>query len=152
MKATILIDSRERKNLHILKRLTELNQPFRIVTMKYADYSFEWNGVDYRNLICVERKANLTELCGNLAKGKIRFEKEFSKAKVDKCKVVLMIEDGSWEKIEKSEYRSKFSPAELTKRIKIWVNHFQLELKFVEKSESCDFMLDCFKKYLDGGK
>ena len=149
MKATILADSREKKNIHILKRLTELNIPFRTVTMKYADYSFEWNGVDYRNLICVERKQNITELCGNFGKGKGRFQREFERAYKDKCKVILMIEDGSWEKIENREYRSQFSPSDLKSRINTWCNKFQLDLNFVDKSESCNFILSCFRSYLE---
>lgn len=149
MKATVLVDSREKKNLHILKRLTELNIPYRIKTLDYADYSFEWQGVSYENKIAVERKAHITELCGNLAGGKIRFNKEFEKAQKDKCKVYLMVEDGSWEKIENREYRSKFSPSELKDHIKTWTKHFQLELKFVDKSGACDLIIDCFKKYLD---
>lgn len=147
MKATVLVDSREKRNLHLLKRLTELNIPFRTVTLKYGDYSFEWNGKSYQNEVVVERKNSITELCGNFAKGKTRFQKEFERAYADKCKVFLMVEDGSWEKIDNWEYRSRFPPGELKSRIKTWCNKFQLDLKFVEKDQACDFILQSFREF-----
>lgn len=147
MKATVLVDSREKRNLHILKRLTELNIPFRTVTLKYGDYSFEWNGKSYQNEVVVERKNSITEICGNLGKNKARFQNEFIRAGRDKCKVILMVEDGSWERIEKGEYRSKFSPGELKNRIKTWCNKFQLELKFVEKDNACELILQSFREF-----
>lgn len=153
MKFEILIDSREKVNSHIIKRLDELKIPYQIKKLSYADYSFEWNGVSYENQICIERKANLTEICGNFAKGKskgtnTRFQREFERALRDKCKMFLMIEDSSWEKIENREYRSRFSPKELKNRILTWCNKFQLTLKFVDKKDSCDFMLDQFREFI----
>ena len=148
MKATVLIDSREKQNLHILKRLSELQIPYKVKALKYADYSFEWNGKSYENEICIERKNSITELCGNLARGKFRFRNEFDKATAFRCKIILMVEDGSWEKIENREYRSQFSPAELKSRIKTWCNKFQLELSFVEKDKVCEFILNCFRDYV----
>ena len=148
MKAIILVDTRE-QDLHILRKLDSLNIPYRRQKLNFGDYSFEWKGKSYENEIVIERKGSLTELCGNLGKGKARFEKEFKRAIPYKCKVFLMVEDGSWEKIENREYRSQFSPSEIKARINTWVNHFQLELKFVSKDGACDFILESFKKYLE---
>lgn len=148
MKATVLVDSREKRNLHILKRLTELDIPFKVKALKYGDYSFEWNGRSYENLIVVERKNSITEICGNLGKNKARFQNEFIRAAQDKCKVILMVEDGSWEKIENGEYRSQFSPGELKSRIKTWCNKFQLELKFVEKKNAADCILQSLRDFI----
>jgi hypothetical protein len=133
--------------------LDELNIPFKIKALKYADYSFEWNGISYERQIVIERKANLTELCGNFAKGKskqgkTRFEREFERASADKCKVILMLEDSSWEKIANHEYRSRFSPGELKSRINTWCNRFQIELHYVDKAQSCEFILNQFRAFL----
>lgn len=156
MKAVVLVDTREQVNQHILTRLDELNISYRLKKLNYGDYSFEWNGVSYENQICIERKSNLTEICGNFAKGKskgitTRFQREFERAMSDKCKMYLMIEDASWEKIANREYRSRFSPSELKSRILTWCNKFQLTLKFVDKSESCNFMLEQFRKFIKDG-
>jgi len=151
MRGAIIIDTRE-QDLHILHKLDALKIPYVRRKLNYGDYSFEVDGKSYENQIVIERKGNLTELCGNFARGKstqhtTRFQREFERAYADKCKVVLMVEDGSWERIENREYRSKFSPSELKSRIKTWCNKFQIELRFTEKDKACEFMLDCFRKY-----
>jgi ERCC4-type nuclease len=147
MDAVIWIDTRE-QDLHILKKLDAVGIKYKRKKLDYGDYSFQVNGESFEKRIVVERKGSITELCGNFAKGKTRFQKEFERAFFDKCKVVLMVEDGSWEKIENGEYRSRFSPGELKSRIKTWCNKFQIELKFVEKDKACSFILDCFMDYV----
>ena len=148
----ILADTRE-QDLHILKKLDALHVPYRRQTLSYGDYSFELDGISYEKKIVIERKGSITELCGNFARGKskqskTRFQKEFERAYSDRCKVVLMVENGSWEKIENREYRSKFSPSELKSRIKTWCNKFQIELKFIEKEQACNYILKQFEDYL----
>jgi ERCC4-type nuclease len=144
MKAVILVDSREQKNLHVLKRLTELNIPFRTKALKYADYSFEIDGVSYENSIVIERKGSLDEIIGNFTKGRERFRKEFERSKG--CKVILMIES-SMEQLEARQYRSRMSPGDLKSFLKTWCNKFQLELKFVEKDKACEFILQSFREF-----
>jgi ERCC4-type nuclease len=147
MKAVILIDSREKRNEHIVKQLNELGVLSRVQVLRYGDYSFELNGKSFEKEIVIERKNSITELCGNLGKNKTRFQNEFIRAARDKCKVILMVEDGNWERIENHEYRSQFSPVELKNRIKTWCNKFQLELKFVQKKDACNFILGCFREF-----
>lgn len=143
MKAIILVDTRE-QDLHILKVLDSLNIPYKRKKLNYGDYSFEWNGVSYENKIVVERKGSLDEIIGNFTKGRERFKREFERAKG--CKVILMIEAGL-EQLEAKEYRSRMSPNDLVKFLKTWSNKFQLETTFVNKSDACDYILNCFRKY-----
>ena len=144
MKATILIDSREKVNGHITNKLDEFKIPWKIQKLSYGDYSFEWGGHSYENEIVVERKANLTEIIGNFTKGRERFRKEFERSKG--CKVILMVET-STEQLEAGQYRSKMSPRDLKSFLNTWCNKFQLELKFVEKDLACEVMLCCFREY-----
>lgn len=143
----IIVDTRE-QDLHVLKQLEARGVKCVRRKLEYGDYSFELDGVSYERKIVIERKGSITELCGNFAKGKTRFQKEFKRAYSDRCKVILMVENGSWKKIEAGEYRSKFSPAELKGRIKTWCNKFQIELVFVEKDKACEFVLSRFEQYL----
>lgn len=143
MKGIVLIDTRE-QDLHILRKLDSLNIPYRRQKLNFGDYSFEWNGKSYENEICIERKGSLDEIIGNFTKGRERFRKEFERSKG--CKVILMIET-STEQLEAGQYRSKMNPRDLKSFLNTWCNKFQLELKFVEKSESCSYILDCFRDY-----
>ena len=145
MKAVILVDTREKVNRHILDRLDELNIQYRSKKLDYGDYSFEWNGKSYENEIIFERKASLDEIIGNFTRGRERFRKEFERSRG--CKIILMVE-ASGEQLESGQYRSRMKPNDLKSFLKTWCNRFQLELKFVEKEKSCDFMLASFKDYL----
>ncbi len=147
MKAVVLVDTRE-QDLHILKRLDSLGIPYKRKKLNFGDYSFEWNGISYENQIVIERKGSLDEIIGNFTKGRERFKREFERSKG--CKVILMVE-ATIEQLERHEYRSRMSPKDLKSFLATWSNKFQLELKFVDKSESCNFMLEQFKKFIKDG-
>ncbi|MEN6312760.1 MAG: ERCC4 domain-containing protein [Clostridiaceae bacterium] len=144
MKGIILIDSREKANSHITKRLDELNIPWKIQKLSYGDYSFVWNNHSYENEITVERKSGCDEIIGNFTKGRVRFRKEFERSKG--CRVILMVE-ASMEQLEAGNYRSRMNPKDLKSFLKTWCNKFQLELKFVDKDKACEFMLEQFRGY-----
>ncbi len=149
MKAVILVDSREKVNSHILKRLCELNIPFKIKKLDYGDYSFEWNGIDYSDRVVVERKASFSEIIGNFTKGRERFKREFERAKG--CKVILVIEQ-SINDLEGHKYRSCMSPKDLKSFLSTWCNKFQLTLKFTSKDQSADTILQCFRDFIKNNK
>ncbi len=74
---TILCDTAEKENNHILTALDVMgvrHQPF---NMLFGDYSFTVDGRDFSLLCAVERKANIEELYGNLTHDRERIEKEF---------------------------------------------------------------------------
>lgn len=80
----ILVDSREKKNSHILEYFEKNGIAYRKEKLEYGDYTFlipTTDGDIYFHRDCVlERKASLEELSGNLAQERERFEKEFLKA------------------------------------------------------------------------
>ena len=94
----VLVDSREKKNSHILDYFRKQKISFQTEKLEYGDYSFMIPAIVageniYFHWDCVvERKASLEELSGNLTGERERFEKEFLKAGNDGCKVYLMIE------------------------------------------------------------
>jgi ERCC4-type nuclease len=115
MKGVILIDSREQVNRHIAKRLDSLGISYKTKKLDYADYSFEVDGISYENKIVIERKHSIDELIGNFTKGRERFQREFERAKG--CKVILMVE-ASESQIDRHEYRSRMSPADIRSFLK----------------------------------
>lgn len=143
----IICDSREQKNSHILKRFDELGIRRIRRKLEFGDYSFMFDGMSYENRIVVERKNSITEICGNLGKGKSRFQKEFEKARVQGCKLFLMIEDDR-ENIDAGKYRSRFNPGEVKSRLNTWCHSFMIQLDFIEKTQAADHILKTFNEFI----
>jgi ERCC4-type nuclease len=113
--------------------------------LDFGDYSFVADGKSYERELVIERKNSINEIIGNFTKGKDRFRREFERA--GKCKVILMIE-ASPDQIDAHDYRSKMSPTKVHSFIKTWCNRFQLELHYVDKAQSCEFILNQFRAFL----
>ncbi len=133
----IIVDTRE-KDLHILKELERRGIPYVRKKLDYGDYSLE----GYEDKICIERKGSINEIIGNFTKGRERFKREFERSK---GKVYLMIESNE-ESINKRQYRSKMTPAELKSFIKTWCYKFCLRLVYVDKKDAADFVINTLKE------
>lgn len=89
---TVLVDTRERENRHILRELDHLEIAHKDRKMDFGDYSFEIAERDFSLSCVIERKADVDELYGNLTKDRDRIEKEFSAANSIAKEFVLLIE------------------------------------------------------------
>lgn len=74
---TILRDTRERENGHILRTLDSLGVAHEARKLDFGDYSFVAGGRDFSLSCVIERKANIDELYGNLTRDRGRLEREF---------------------------------------------------------------------------
>ena len=76
----VLVDSREKKNDHILSYFTKQGIAYQKTKLEYGDYSFyipaaaAGEDIYFHRDIVIERKASLEELSGNLAQERERFE------------------------------------------------------------------------------
>lgn len=135
----ILVDTREKKNQHILDYFDANNIPYRFEKLDVGDY--ELHIPDYPELglngsIVVERKGSLSELAGNYTKGRERFKREFDRAKVSGQKVHMVVETATWKKILNGTYRSEFHPKSYTASILTWNIRNDCPTWFCEKSEA----------------
>ncbi len=134
---TILVDSREKRNNHILDYFERQKIPFQVGKLDYGDYSF-FLSIGQQNFyfhedVVVERKANLEELSKNLAQGRETFEKEFYKAGNDSCKVYLMVEDPrGYTGIINHTYRTDFQPRAFMASLKTWEHRFGANVQFID--------------------
>lgn len=112
---TILIDSREQENAHIIGYFDSKKRPYKVMKLDFADYSFMLPKNELLNIdrdlyfdtdILIERKSNLDELAGNLSTDRARLEKEFSLMPKNKA---LLIETGSYEDLITGKYRSEYN-------------------------------------------
>lgn len=98
---TILCDTREQKNSHILDKLDGLGVKHERHKLDIGDYSFQIGGTDFSLSCVVERKANVNELWTNTTKDRERFEKELAAASSVIRSAILLIEDCSgWDELK----------------------------------------------------
>ena len=105
----VIVDTREKKNAHILKYFTAHQIEYKLQKMDVADYQLE--GAD---MLVVDRKQNLDELARNLMNRSdhARFWKEVRRAKERSTKLIVLCEHGGQIKNIKSVagWHSKYSP------------------------------------------
>lgn len=106
---TIICDSREKKNQHILKFFEENGINYKIQKMNVADYQIEGD-----NGIVIDRKQNLEEVATNLMNrnDKSRFWREVRRANKDGMKMIVLCEHSRNIKSIQDviSWHSKFSP------------------------------------------
>ena len=149
----ILVDSREKKNTHILDYFRKQKISFQTEKLEYGDYSFMIpaaadEDIFFHRDIVIERKASLEELSGNLAQERERFEKEFLKAGNDGCKVYLMIEaPGGYSDIIGHKYRTEFAPAAYMASLKTWESRFGCNVQFISPEYSAYYIVSTFQYF-----
>lgn len=150
----ILIDSREKKNGHILDYLNRQKIPYEIEKLDYGDYSFylstpSGERVYFHRDIVIERKASLEELSGNLAQEREAFEKEFLRAGNDGAKIYLMVEDkGGYSSIIGHKYQTQFSPAAYMASLKTWEHRFEANIQFIDPQYSGFYIYSTFTYFV----
>ncbi len=141
----ILIDTREKKNVHIVAALEERKRPFKPHKLNYGDYTCEYYSsenkcISFENKVAIERKAGLDELAGNITKGRERFEREFLRASADNAKIYLMIESGSYEDIKNHCYRSMLPPNAYLNTLFSWQEKYNITITFTTKKFAADYI------------
>ena len=86
----IYCDTREKKNQHILRYFDKYRIPYTVRKLDTGDYMDSDN-----NRLTIDRKQNLDELRGNLfSPDKSRFWREVRRAKADRIRMIVLVEQG----------------------------------------------------------
>ena len=130
-----LIDTRERETKEAEKRYQALGIPYRRQKIFAGDYSAVFTlptGEEFsmEYLCCIERKYDLTEACMCFTSERMRFIKEFERAKEKGIKMYLLIENGSFEKAYSGQYRSKMHPNALIANLTAWMARYNAHIIF----------------------
>lgn len=98
---TILIDTREQVNSHIVDALDALGVMHESRKLDFGDYSFKVGEKNFSVACVVERKANIDELYGNVTTDRDRIEKELETIARNARQCTLLLEDCSgWEHLK----------------------------------------------------
>ena len=142
-KLTIICDTRE-QDRHVSEWFEKNHVPYITRKLDTGDYSAQLGDLSMERDVCVERKHNLDEICGNFTVERERFEREFLRAKAYGTKVHLIIENASWTDIFLGNYRSKTSPKSLMGSLLSWMVRFNVTVTFCKPEESARIIYGIF--------
>jgi len=103
----IICDTREKKNLHVLQYFDQHGIEYAIRKLDTGDYMST-----SRDRLTIDRKQDLSEICGNLCSpDKSRFWREVRRAKAERVKMIVLIEQGGAFKTLKDvpQWRGKYT-------------------------------------------
>lgn len=138
----VIVDTREQAGKQLDMRLEGLKCPFERKALKYGDYSASYidiktgEKVSLENKVIIERKYALSEICQNFTTNRDRFTREFERAKNDGCRVHILIEQDSYEKVYQGAYNSKLKPEALSASLHTFGARYNAHINFCRPQTS----------------
>lgn len=150
---TVLVDSREKVNDHILDYFDRKSIPYKKKALDYGDYSFFIPANEklsiprdlyFNNQVVVERKASLEEISGNLTKERDRFEKELCLAPKTK---VLLIENANYADIATGNYKTQYNKKSFWASIHSFWFKYNIPIMFMPDNQYSGLFIRGFFEY-----
>ena len=150
---TILVDSREKVNDHILDYFDRKSIPYKKKALDYGDYSFFIPANEklsiprdlyFNNQVVIERKASLEEISGNLTKERDRFEKELCLAPKTK---VLLIENANYSDIATGNYKTQYNKKSFWASIHSFWFKYNIPVMFMPDNQYSGLFIRGFFEY-----
>lgn len=141
----IVVDTREQATPKANHRYKSFGVPYERGTLRYGDYSanITVNDVPLYSVdspifskCIVERKMSLDELAICFTSGRDRFEREFRRAQENGARIYMIVENGSYEKIQRHDYKSRFHPNAFLASLAAWVVRYNINLTFCQSMTS----------------
>lgn len=128
-----LVDSREQDTPRLRARLKQMECAIERTALSFGDYSAKFplpagNWLDLSEIVVIERKMHLDELCHCFCQDRKRFEREFERARNANAKVYMLIENATWEKAYTGHYRSHMRPTALVASMLAWLARYKCQL------------------------
>jgi len=150
----VLIDTREKKNHHIIKAFDKYNIKYKMQKLEYGDYGClivknENLGIldNIQLKISIERKANLEEIGSNLTKTKNRFAKEMKRCVDDGGDMIIMIENATYDDIADKNYKNDLTPKQFLGLIHGIYSTYKIPFIFISKKKCPLFIYDTLKYF-----
>lgn len=142
----ILVDTRERKNDHIISIFDKYGFPYECRKLDYGDYSFYlpknpdlgiFEDMYFDQDIMIERKQNLEELSKNFTQGRRQFENELLQAPFQK---VIMVETNNYSNIVHHDYETMYNEKLFLDSVhRFWIR-YNCPVAFVNPRDSAVFI------------
>lgn len=140
---TILVDSREKENSHILNVFKEMEINYDDKNkLDVGDYMYSYNGVV--GDVIIERKNGLTELGRNVGKNRDRFKREFERAPKT-SKIHLIVENSTLNSIYSDSVPfSVLHPSSYISNIMAFCYKYDIQMWMLSKSNIAIHILKIF--------
>ena len=130
---TLIVDTREQDTTRARRRFARIDLPYVRKALNFGDYSCfvtlpDGTELDFSGSVSIERKMDLDEIIGCFTRHRARFAREFERAKEHHAKLYLLIENASWEKVLKANYRSKMNANALLASMTAWLARYDCQL------------------------
>lgn len=130
---TLIVDTREQDTARARRRFARIGLPYIRRALNFGDYSCfvtlpDGTELDFSGSVSIERKMDLDEIIGCFTRHRARFAREFERAKEHHAKLYLLIENASWEKVLKANYRSKMNANALLASMTAWLARYDCQL------------------------
>lgn len=155
----LLVDTREQPTEKLKQRIDATGLVHERGKLDFGDYSCkcmmpDGNELNFSSKVAIERKMSLDELCSCFGKERGRFEREFNRAKESGCRMYLLVENATWEKVYSGKYRSLFTPQALIASIDAFRARYGMQLDFCKAETTGRIIRDVLyrelKEYLKG--
>lgn len=151
----ILVDTREKMNDHITDSFDKNGISYKKKALEYGDYSFTLpkneelsipRDMYFNKKVCIERKASLEEISGNLTKERDRFEKELCLAPKTK---VLLIKNANYSDVATGNYDTQYNKKSFLASLHSFWFKYDVPIMFMPDNKySALFIKKYFEYYL----
>ena len=153
---TILYDSREQKNSHILNQLDKKGINYYKKKLEYGDYTagiiINNNKYSFENEIVIERKGSgyigLDELVNNMSNDRERFIKQLKRNKDNNIKLYLLVENSKWDDLFKGNYKSNMNLNSCLGSLFTFLHRYNIYINFIFKQNSANYIYKLFYYYI----
>ena len=154
----IIVDTKEQENKHIIRDIQKENIFYSEINLKFGDYSFYYDGVDYTDEFSIERKNGVDELISSLIEG--RFEREIKRAvRTDDNYFEILVENGSMIDILEGNFRNNAHITSEQRKKSISVEQivpmihsrqieYNIPITFINRYNMFNYILGKIKYYL----
>ena len=123
----ILIDTREQANQHIIDFFNKKGIKYKTMKLDFGDYSCMLpagtidkftSDIYFDRECCIERKAHIDEMAGNLKEDAARLKKELAHMNMYQIRYLFFVEDPNFEEnLRQGNFRSQYDPFTLMQRL-----------------------------------
>lgn len=141
------VDTREQPTKRFEDRVKHL-EPYVRETVNAGDYTAKTllpDGTWFYVPCAVERKMNFTELAGCYCQERGRFTAEFQRAKDRGVKIVMLVENATWEDAYAGNYRSKMNPKSFVASVLTWLSRYDCQILFCRPQTSGRLIRDVLR-------
>jgi len=140
---TIVCDTREKSNSHILYAIEQLGGKYSIETLKTADYACRVCG-ELKTELLIERKNSLDELAANITKFRERFENELRRARDVQSRLIILIEGDDYNRLFEGRYLASVGTQAFLASLFTFQERYGVEVVFIKPEHVGRFIYNRF--------